>query len=86
VGKLTEGIILLTTMPIPMQLRVQTNSTDSAQTLSLSVDFLPSNFHEFRVLKQALKFTMDDNTQKSALQCFRQILACASVGLLSKNV
>lgn len=86
VGKLTEGIILLTTMPIPMQLRVQTNSTDSAQTLSLSMDLLQSNFLKLKLLKQALKFTMDDNVQKSALQCFRQILACASMGLLSKYV
>jgi len=81
VGKLTEGIILL---PVPMRLRVQTNSMDSAQTLLLSMGLLPSNFHKLRLLKKALKFTMDDNVQKSALQCFRQILACASMRLLSK--
>ena len=66
VGKLTEGIILMTTMPIPMWLRVQINGMDSAQTSSLSVGLLPSSFHKFRLLKQALKFTMDDNVQKCA--------------------
>jgi hypothetical protein len=37
----------------------------------------------FRLLKEALKFTMGDHVQESVLQWFRQILACASMGLLS---
>jgi len=86
VGKLTEGIILMTTMPILMWLRVHTNGMDSAQTASLSMGLLPCSFHKFRLLKQALKFTMDDNVHKCARQCFRQILACASMGLLSEYV